>query len=49
MDVNYNHGLIKGVDVGDAADVSGVHATSIFRIEVCRVVTLYIQGLYNIM
>jgi hypothetical protein len=41
MDVTYNLGLFKAEDVGDAAEVSGVHATSIFRNEVCRVVTFY--------
>jgi hypothetical protein len=42
MDGNYDFGLLKGENVGYAADVSGVHATSTFRIEVCRVVIFYI-------
>jgi hypothetical protein len=41
-DVNYDLGLINGEDVGDFADISGVYATSIFKMEVCRVGTFYI-------
>jgi hypothetical protein len=42
IDVNYDLGLIKGENMGDFVDVPGVYATSIFRVEVCRVVTFYV-------
>jgi hypothetical protein len=42
MDNNSVLGLLHRVDVGDVADASEVHASSIFRIEVCSLVSLCI-------
>jgi hypothetical protein len=33
-------GLLHHVDVGDVADVSDVRAASVFRVEICRLVSL---------
>jgi hypothetical protein len=40
IDVDFVLGLLHRVDVSDAADVSKVHAASIFRVEVCRLMSL---------
>jgi hypothetical protein len=45
FDINCLTGLLQRVVVGNVASVSGVHTTSLFRIEVCRLVSccVYIQ------
>jgi hypothetical protein len=42
IDVGCVLGLLHRVDVGNVADVSEVHAPSIFSVEVWRLVSFYI-------
>jgi hypothetical protein len=42
IDVSLFLGLFHLVIVGDVADVSVVHAAPIFRVEVCRLLSLYL-------
>jgi hypothetical protein len=34
--------LLHCVDMGNGAHISEIHAASIFRVEVCRLVSMYI-------
>jgi hypothetical protein len=45
--VNSVLGLLYHVNVGDVADISEVHALSIFSVEVCRLVSFFVYiGIY---
>jgi hypothetical protein len=44
IDVNSVLGLLHRVVVGDVTDVSDVHVASIFRVDVCRLMSLCIYG-----
>lgn len=47
FDVNYVLGLLHRMVVEDGTDISEVHYASIFRVEVCRLVSFCV--LYNIL
>jgi hypothetical protein len=48
FDVNSVLGLLHHVVVGSVVDVSEVHSASIFRVEVCRLVSYYVYvSLYH--
>jgi hypothetical protein len=40
-------GLLHHVDMGDVVDVPGVHAASIFRVNVCRLMSFHCVCVYK--
>jgi uncharacterized Tic20 family protein len=48
VDVNFVFVLLHHVVLGDVADVSEINAISIFRIRICRLVSLCVYIIYTL-
>jgi hypothetical protein len=44
IDVDFILGLLHYVDVDDVGDISKIHSASIFRVQVCRLVSFYVYS-----